>query len=403
MNKLVIDNLSYSNLSAQFSEQMALAALPIVAVVALNATAAESASLQAINTLPFLLLSIPAGLLADRSRKKPLMLVTELIRAAALFLLCFLFFSKGLSLSVLGVFGFFIATGTVIYSVTAPALVATLVGKSDLISANRHMEIARSIAYTAGPAVGGMLAGFSSGIFAFFIASLLSIVSMWFLLRLPTEAPKIPSERHLLRELTDGIAFVAQNPYLRPIIITAFVFNISWYLLMAIFSYYAFNNLSFNASEIGIALSLFGVGMVFGSFLYKPISNKLDFGTQIILGPISAFIAALMMGTTIFYPNMLIVLLAFFLFGFGPIVWTISTTTLRQIVTPENMIARVSSVIMTVTFGARPLGAILGVWLSASFGVSSCLIAVVIGFLIQLCIIYFSMPTRIVTLEQLNE
>ena len=403
MSQSVINNLSYSNLLAQFSEQMALAALPIVAVVTLHASAAESASLQAINTLPFLLLSIPAGLLADRCRKKPLMLVTELIRAIALFVLCFLFFSGGLSLNILGVFGFFIATGTVVYSVAAPALVTTLVGRNDLINANRRMEIARSIAYTAGPAVGGMLAGFSSGIFAFFIASLLSIGSIGFLLRLSAESPKISSERHLLRELADGVIFVAKNTYLRPIIITAFFFNISWYLLMAIFSYYAFNNLSFSASEIGITLSLFGVGMVAGSFLYKPIASKLDFGKQIILGPVSAFIAALLMGTTFFYPNMLVVLFSFFLFGFGPIVWTISTTTLRQFVTPDNMIARVSSVIMTVTFGARPLGAILGVWLSANFGVSSCLVAVFIGFSIQLCIIYFSMPTRIVTLEKLNE
>ncbi|MGL4860155.1 MAG: hypothetical protein ACRC5A_10555 [Enterobacteriaceae bacterium] len=172
-------------------------------------------------------------------------------------------------------------------------------------------------------------------------------------------------------------------------------------MLLAIFSYYAINILSFSSSEVGAALSIYGAGMIVGAFLYKPIADKLNFGGQIMLGPVSAFLAALLMMITIFYPNKLIVFIAFFLFGFGPIVWTISTTSLRQLVTPGDMIARVSSVIMTITFGARPLRAMLGVWLSADYGITSCLFGVIIGFSIQLSIIAFSMPTRIVTLNHM--
>jgi len=399
-----IGHLSCSNLAAQFSEQMAIAAMPILAVLALGASAQASATLQAINTLPFLLLSIPAGLLADRYRRKQLMIATELIRAAALFLLFALFSTRTLGLYGLAALGFAIATGTVVYSVAAPALVAALVGKDDLLTANRRLEIARSIAFTAGPAVGGVLAGWASGMYAFLAAFTLSLASVWYLARLPAEALCAVSRRNLLQELCDGVGFIAGNRYLRPIVATSFVYNISWYLLLGIFAYYAISHLQFSASAVGAALGVYGSGMVAGAFLYRFIARALGFGHQIVMGPVCAAVAAcLVLATLVASPLVLDVLVfaAFFLFGFGPIVWTIATTSLRQIVTPGGLIARVSSVIMTATFGARPLGAALGAWLSATFGVASCLIGVAVGFALQLGIIALSAPARLPSIDAL--
>jgi len=403
----IIRHLSHSNLTAQFSEQMAIAAIPILAVVALGVSAQESATLQAVNTLPFLLLSIPAGLLADRCRRRQLMMAAELIRALALFLLFALFSTQVLGLYGLAVLGFAIATGTVVYSVAAPALVAALVDKQSLLIANRRLEIARSIAFTAGPSVGGILAGWASGVFAFLTAFVLSIVSVWYLARLPNEPKQPPSGRHLLRELSEGVGFIARNRHLRPIVATAFVFNTSWYLLLAIFAYYAVKHLHFSASAVGAALGVYGLGMVAGAFLYPSISRRFGFGRQIMLGPICAAAAALLVVGTLLAPQraaaIVLVFAAFFLFGFGPIVWTISTTALRQIVTPGGLIARVSSVIMTVTFGARPLGAALGAWLSATYGVASCLVGVAIGFSIQLSMIALSAPARLPCIDALDQ
>ncbi|KAA8994988.1 MFS transporter [Affinibrenneria salicis] len=399
----IIRNLSNASLAAQFSEQMAIAAVPIVAVVALGVSAQQSAILQAINSLPFLLLSIPTGLLADRCRRKNLMSGTELLRAAALCLLCALFYSGDLSPGWLAALGFAIAAGTVVYSVATPALVAALVDKGDLLTTNRRLEIARSIAFTAGPAVGGILTGWASGIFAFPAALLLSITSVWYLAGLPDEPQRAPSARHVWRELSEGVNFIIRHRYLRPIVATAFVFNTSWYLLLAIFAYYAINQLRFSASGVGAALATYGFGMVVGAYLYNAIATHLRFGRQIILGPICAALGALLMATTLLIPLRVIVFAAFFLFGFGPVVWTIATTSLRQVVTPGGLIARVSSVIMTVTFGARPLGALIGAWLSATFGVTGCLLAALIGFCIQLGIIVFSAPCRLRALDAAGE
>ena len=403
MNKLLIHKISYSNLCAQFSEQIIIAVLPIIAVLSMSASAAETAFIQMINTLPFLLLSIPMGVIADRVSRKKLMIIIEIVRATAIFILFYLTFSGSLSINKIALFGFFIAMGTVIYSVASPALVASFVIKEQLINANRSIEIAKSVAFTAGPALGGILASYLSGGLAFILAFLLSIVSAVFLIRLPKEPLIEKSGRNVIQELCDGLIFLIKNKYLMPITITAFVFNLSQYLLLSIFAYYVINNLSFTSFEVGASLSLIGLGMLIGSFLYKIISKKINFGFQLTLGPISAFMASILMFLTIIYSAKILVFVAFFFFGFGPIIWTISTVSLRQLVTPSNMIAKVSSVIMTVTFGARPLGAAIGVYISANFGVKSCILAVLIGFLIQLIIILFSKPAKLKNLSDAEE
>ena len=403
MNKLLIHKISYSNLCAQFSEQIIIAVLPIIAVLSMNASAAETAFIQMINTLPFLLLSIPMGVIADRVSRKKLMIIIEIVRATAIFLLFYLTLSGSLSINKIALFGFFIAMGTVIYSVASPALVASFVIKEQLINANRSIEIAKSVAFTAGPALGGILASYLSGGLAFILAFSLSIVSAVFLICLPKEPLLEKSGRNIIQELCDGLIFLIKNKYLMPITITAFVFNLSQYLLLSIFAYYVINNLSFTSFEVGASLSLIGLGMLIGSFLYKIISKKINFGLQLSLGPISAFMASILMFLTLIYSAKILVFVAFFFFGFGPIIWTISTVSLRQLITPSNMIAKVSSVIMTVTFGARPLGAAIGVYISANFGVKSCILAVLIGFLIQLIIILLSKPAKLKNLSDAEE
>ena len=219
--------IAWSNLFAQFSEQIALAAAPLVAVLLLSAGPAETGWLQTAQTLPFLLLSIPAGLLVDRSSRRMLMVGSEALRAVSLAAILGLLATALLDLPLLAGLGFLGAVGTVCYSVAAPAIVPTIVPRAQL-------------------------------------------------------------------------------------------------------------------------------------------------------------------GLTIWVPGGFLPALSFFLFGAGPILWTITTTTLRQAVTPDAMLGRVSALIMTATFGARPIGAALGAVVATRFGAQACLWVVVTGFLVQLLVICVS-------------
>src|SRR2546426_8290376 len=99
------NRLAWSNLAAQSAEQIALAAAPIVAVLALGAGAGETGLLQTAQTLPFLLLAIPAGVLADRMSRRRLMASAETLRVGSLTGICALAGLGGLTWPLLALFG----------------------------------------------------------------------------------------------------------------------------------------------------------------------------------------------------------------------------------------------------------------------------------------------------------
>jgi len=113
--------LAISNLMAQSAEQLTLAAVPIVAVLMLQAGPGQIGVIAAVQSLPFLLLSIPLGLLADRMSRKKLMLLSEILRVFALMVLIAALLADQISVTLLAVVGFFAAVGTVGFSVSAPS------------------------------------------------------------------------------------------------------------------------------------------------------------------------------------------------------------------------------------------------------------------------------------------
>jgi hypothetical protein len=99
------------------------------------------------------------------------------------------------------------------------------------------------------------------------------------------------------------------------------------------------------------------------------------------------------MAASLLWPTGLLAGLSFFLFGAGPILWTISSTTLRQTVTPQAMLGRVSAIFLTVNMGARPLGAAIGAAVGAQWGAAACLLLALAGFGLQAAVICLS-PVR---------
>ncbi|MFY1893466.1 MFS transporter [Achromobacter xylosoxidans] len=387
--------LASSNLAAQFSEQIALAAAPLVAVLALGATAAQTGYLQTAQTLPFLLLSLPAGVLADRLPRRTLMTSAECVRAASLLALLALLALDGLNLGWLAALGFLGAVGTVAYNVAAPALVPTLVPAPALGQANRWLELARSAAFSAGPALGGALVGGIGAAAAYGLATLLSLLAAGLLAGLPPQAPRAAARRHLWHELRDGAAFVTGHPLLRPVLVTAVFFNLAWFVLQAVYVVYAVERLGLGAAGVGITLGVYGAGMLAGALAAPWLAGRLSFGALIAAGPLCALAASLILLSTLALPSGLWAAAGFFLFGAGPILWTIATTTLRQAITPNALLGRVSAVILTATFGARPVGALIGAALASRLGLEACLWVSSAGFAAQFVVLAASPVPRL--------
>ncbi|MGJ5208427.1 MFS transporter [Bradyrhizobium sp. HKCCYLR20261] len=381
--------LAFSNLTAQSAEQIALAAAPIVAVLALGVGEGETGLLQTALTAPFVLFAIPAGLLADRMPRRRLMAAAEAMRALALLAILLAFAAGMLTLWLLAALGFAAVCGTVVFSVAAPALVPSLVPPSELARANARIELARTIAFACGPALGGMLVGWIGGALAFGAAAALSLIAA-FCLGGIAEPARVPMpRRHPLADIREGAAFVLHHPLLRPVFVTQVVFNTAHFLLLAVFVPYAVHRLGLSAGGVGTVLSMFGAGMVCGALLATRIMRRLPFGTVIGLGPVTGFVAALVMALTTFVPSPYLAALSFFMLGAGPILWVISTTTLRQAVTPAGLLGRVSA-INILSYGARPLGSLLGAIVGGHYGADACLYLAAAVFGLQALVILVS-------------
>ncbi len=383
------NRLAWSNLAAQSAEQIALAAAPIVAVLALGVAEGETGLLQTALTLPFVLFAIPAGLAADRMSRRSLMAGAEALRAAALAAIVLLIWLGALTLPLLALLGFAAVCGTVVYSVAAPALVPSLVGSGSLPAANARIELARTIAFASGPALGGALVGWLGAAPAFGFAAALSAVAVVLLAGLYEPARAAAQRRHPLQEIREGAAFVFHHPLLRPVFVTQFIFNTGWFLQLAVFVPYAVRHLGLSASGVGVVLAMYGVGMVIGALLATRVMRRLAFGTVVGLGPVTGFAASVVMALTVVIPSPWLAGLSFFLLGVGPILWVISTTTLRQSVTPPSLLGRVSA-INIMAYGARPLGSALGAIVGGFYSAEACLYAAAAVFALQALVILLS-------------
>jgi predicted MFS family arabinose efflux permease len=383
------NRLAWSNLAAQSAEQIALAAAPIVAVLLLGVGEGRTGLLQTALTLPFILFAIPAGMLADRISRRWLMAGSEALRAAALLGVLALIWFNILTLPLLALLGFIAVCGTVVYSVATPSLVPSLVPPQALPAANARIELARTIAFASGPALGGVLVGWVGAAPAFGFAAALSMVAVVLLAGIFEPVRQLPPRRHPMQEIREGAAFVMHHPLLRPVFITQFIFNTASFLILAVFVPYAVRHLGLSAFGVGAVLSMYGVGMVVGALLATRTMKRLPFGTVIGLGPVTGFVAAVVLALTTWLPTPLLAGLGFFLLGAGPILWVISTTTLRQSVTPPSLLGRVSA-INIMSYGARPIGAGLGAVIGGLYDAEACLYLAVVIFGVQALVIWVS-------------
>ena len=394
--------LAWSNLAAQSAEQIGLAAAPIVAVLALGAGVGATGLLQTAQTLPFVLFAIPAGLLADRTSRRLVMTGAEALRVLSLVGILTLAYVGWLTLPLLAALGFLGACGTVAYSVAAPALVPSLVPPKALAAANGRIELARTLAFAGGPALAGGLVGWTGGAPAFGVAAALSTCAVFLLAGLREPVRTAGAKRDAFREIREGAGFVFGHRLLLPVFVTQFVFNAAFFTLQAVYVPYAIQQLGFSAAAVGVTLASYGVGMIVGALATARIMRALPFGRVIALGPIAGLTAALVMLLTIWTPSPLFAASSFFLMGAGPIVWVISTATLRQTVTPRALLGRVSAINIT-TYGARPLGAALGALVGVVYGAEMCLVLAALGFLVQAVVIVASPVRRLVHQPEMAE
>ncbi|MBX3454793.1 MFS transporter [Ferrovibrio sp.] len=405
------NRLWIANTAAHGADQLSIAALPLMAALALGASPQEMGVLGAAQTLPYLLLSLLAGLWADRWPRHWLMAGSEAARALLLLSLPVLVYGGWLGLSLLSLLGFLLATASVMFNVASQAYLPALVPRGLLGTANAKLEFARAAAIFLGPGLAGAFAAWASPAIALAVSGLGSIWAAW-LLRDPSMRRDLPPEytgqarQAMLPALGEGLRLVLRQPLLRAIACCAMAWNFSWFLLMAVFVLFASQTLGLGAAEIGLAMGLIGIGMLLASLFMPMLQRSLAFGRLLMIGPILSLLAALAIalsslpGVIASGNSMVLVGAGFLLFGFGPMLWTISQNSLRQALVPVQLIGRASAIQQVVSLGMRPLGALVGGWVGGRWGLEATIWLGALGFVVQFLMIAFSAMPGLASLPE---
>jgi MFS family permease len=363
---------------SQFGTQFTQLALPLAAIDVLHATAFEVAALTTVEFLPFLLVSLPAGVWVDRLRRRPILVVGDVSRALLLGSIPIAYAFDALTIWQLYGVGFLVGIATVFFDVAYQSYLPSLVERGQLIDGNSKLEISRAGAQLGGPGLAGIVinAFKAPAAIAFDAASFVGSAFFIFSIRkgessARTEAPR----RRMREELREGLRYVLTHPFLKNIAACTALFNFFGNMGFAVLLVFARRDLHLSPLAIGLAFTLSNIGPLFAAFNAHRISTRLGVGRTIIAASILGGPAFLVIP---FAPhgNVALALLvpAFVLGGLANVIYNVTQVSLRQAITPERIQGRMNSVMRFIVWGTIPLGSLIGGVLASQIGVQETLI-----------------------------
>ncbi|HEV7127046.1 MAG TPA: MFS transporter, partial [Ktedonobacterales bacterium] len=349
-------------------------ALPFAAIITLAATPAQVGLLAALGTLPVLLVGLLAGVLVDRLRRRPVLIATDLGRAALLATVPLAAVLHLLRIELLYVVALLVGLLTVFSGIAGEAFLPAVVGRAQLVEGNSQLGASDALAEIGGPPLGGVLVQWLTAP----IAILFDAVSFLFsaaciaLIRTP-EQPSKPAARRpgVAREIIAGLRAVLANPLVRPLVAASATFNFFGNFIGTLYALYAIRELRFAPAVVGALVGLGGIGALAGALLVGPIVRRIGLGPAIISG------LAVSGGFSLLIPLAGGPLpLALGMLGVSQLVgdvwiaiYLIGEASVRQAAIPDAMLGRATASMQVLMQGLAPVGAVLAGILGSIIGV----------------------------------
>jgi MFS family permease len=377
-----------------FGDQITLLAVPIVAVLVLHADPAQMGLLTAVGLLPHLLFSLPAGIWLDRvHNRRRLMIVADIARAAVIATIPLAFYLGWLSIEQLFVVTFLAGTLAVAFDISWNTIFVAVARRDEYVQANSLLNGSRSLAYVAGPSVGGALIQFLGAAYAVLADAVSFLASAVFLARVRAiEPPVEPQVDGLRRQLATGLAFILGDRIMRPTVMSVATLNFFNFGFQALFILYVTTYLGVSPGPLGLALGAGALGGVSGALLAGRLGRRIGLGRAYALGLV-LFPAALILVPLVTGPLPVVLAMLFvmeFFAGLGVMILDINAGAFIQARTPDRIRGRVSGAFRFINYGIRPIGALMGGALGEIIGVRETLFVVTIASLSGVAWLLFS-------------
>ena len=340
---------------SQFGTMISELALPLTAILVVHASTFQVGLLSAFQTVAFAVVSLPAGAWVERMRFRHVLIVNDLIRAAALASIPIAQIAGVLTIWQLYAVALVTGVSTVFFDVAYQSYLPRLIGRQQLVDGNAKLQASESVSQLAGPSAGGLLIQALTAPFAVLIdaASFVWSAAWVTAIRFREPRPERTQDRNLRREIRDGLRFVTGNPMLRAIAICTGSSNLFSSMSMAVFYVLLARDLHVSPGLIGLITSAAAIGGLAGALSHAPFVRH----------------------------NWTLVLLAVAMAGVssGIVVYNITQVSFRQGLCPPTMLGRMNATMRFLVWGTMPAGSLLGGVLGTAIGVRETLFVAAAG------------------------
>ncbi|HEV2009962.1 MAG TPA: MFS transporter [Candidatus Limnocylindria bacterium] len=379
-------------------------ALPIAAVITLHASPLQVGILVASASIAVLLVGLFAGALVDRSRRRPLMIAADAIRAALLLSIPFAAITGSLRIEQLYVVAFLEAAFGSVFDVAYRTYLPSLLPADRLLEGNAKIGMSSAIAEIGGPGIAGALVQLITAPMAMLVDAVSYLFSAFTIgaIRAPEGSVEhVDGPAGLWRQLAEGFGAVARHRLLRPMALASMTSALFGNFFAALYTIYALDDLGLSPFLLGVVISAGGVGSLAASLVVGPLTRRAGFGPAIVWTQVAAGVLAsliplaggppLVAATFLFIPQ---------LFGDGlDTVSLIDQLTVRQQVTPPQLLGRVNGTMHVLLEGVGSIGALAGAALAEAFGIRTAIWISVAGSLAGVGFLIFSPLRSLRTVE----
>ena len=363
--------------------QVTLFAVPFIALTMLGASVFQVSLLAAVEMLPFLLFTLPAGAWLDRVRRRPVLIAADIGRGVVLLSIPVAYVVDALTLLQLFVVAFVTGTLTALFDVADQSYLPAILEREDLVEGNADLQVSYSVAQMGGFAAGGNMIAIVAAPFAIVIDALSYFVSGGFISAIRRrEEPPPPrfdesGRRTSMRaDIVAGLRYVLGNGYLRPIALCTGTSNLFGAALFGIFPVLIWRELVLPPAFYGTVMGVASIGLLVGALLSSRLSNSMGIGRTIIVSAALAAPSFLLLALTPEDLGLAAVTLfvGWFVAGMSQVIYNVAQISLRQAITPLEMQGRMNATMRFIVWGTIPIGSVMGGALATAIPVRAALI-----------------------------
>ena len=360
---------------SSFGGQVTLLALPLTAAVLLHASPTQMGLLTSMEIAPFVLFSLPAGVWLDRVRKLPIYIVGEITLALIVASVPLAWWIGWLSMTWMYVCSFLLGTIFTTAGSAAQIVLTQVVARERLVEAHAKNALATSGAEVAGPGLAGALIKLVGAPLALLVDAVLLLVSATILrgILINEERQRHPNA-HFLRDLRHGVRFVARHRLLVALACAVGVWQMCHNAALVVQILFATRTLGLSEQAVGLSYMGMGVGTIAASVFGRRISHRVGPGPCLVIGFAVCGAGWLLLAAA---PANAYGVAAFalmlMLYSSGAVLIFINFLALRQAVTPEPLLGRMTSTMRWLILLPAGPGALLGGWLGEHVGLRASL------------------------------